>query len=208
MYFPAPPGDPNRADSDPKPPTRKLSPEEEADLRAVVGPNADHYLRIWSRILTGRGTNTGFNRIAFFFPFIWLVYRRMYRIAIVLFVISFAVGVVNVIVCVVVFGTIQTPVLVEVVESFFLASICGGYANHWYLSHVRRIVTDVRRDLESESAVHKALIARGGTNSNGARWMAVVWILLYALSFSGRIASREAQKPVPYDPAAIRTRSR
>src|SRR5262245_24730799 len=123
MFVPVPP---NPTPASPLPPPRPLAPEVEEDLRTVVGTNADYYLSCWRRVLTGRGTGAGFNRIAFFLPILWMVYRRMYQQALILFGLIFAVGLFQEIFFVVLLEFDRSPLIITIVEGFSVSVVCGS----------------------------------------------------------------------------------
>jgi hypothetical protein len=204
MFVPVPPGP---AQGQPTTPPVPLPREYELDLRAAVGPNADYFLRCWHPVLTNRGSSAGFSRIAFFLPFVWLVYRRMYRRALLLLLVFVALGAADTAVAMVLFGREKIPPLVVVVELVVAASLCGGYANGWYLQHARQLVTDARAQHDSSGAVREELAARGGTDPGSAFGLILVLVLLeFLFRFGGIGGSGDVPPPGPNPPAEIRAR--
>ena len=170
MFLPVPP----RPDPEAKPtgaPVPKALTQavadEEADLRAVVGPNADFYLASWRQAAAGRDGGFGFNRAAFFLSYFWLGYRRMYWPAVGLFAIMLAESLLEELVFCVLLGFERPPIILGLIVGFTLAVVCGACANRWYLAHVRQVISDVRRGNPDEPVDRAALRARGGTSFAG-----------------------------------------
>lgn len=180
MFAPVPP----RPASEPLPDVPPLAEVDERNLRAVVGPNADHFLRCWRRLLTGTGTETGFNRVAFFFPFVWLVYRRMYRRAMALFSALIVIGFLFAFLDLVIPSAENFERFLELALGFTFAVVCGGCGNRWYLTHVQGIIADVAREKKAGAAAQAALADRGGTDPVVALGVAVLMGALYILGYS------------------------
>lgn len=60
--------------------------EEENDWRNYLGEQADYYIPIWKKIQAGH--NIIFNAYAFFLGMFWMLHRKMYRVAIIVGIIS------------------------------------------------------------------------------------------------------------------------
>lgn len=206
MFVPVPP---SQAHEQPAVPPTPLAREDELDLRAAVGPNADHFLRCWHAILTNRGSSAGFSRIAFFLPFVWLVYRRMYRRALYLLMAFVALGLADTVFAMVVFGRAELPPLVVLLELVVAASLCGGYANVWYLRHVRQLIANARARHGSSAGAREELAARGGTDPGSAFGVILVLVLFeFLFRFNGVGGPDEVPPAGPNPPAEIRARHR
>src|SRR5687767_4013660 len=110
----------------------------ESDLRAVVGPRADRYLRKWAK-----GPFT-FNWAAFLLSGLWLPYRKMYRIAAIFYAAVILESLAEELIFVEWLGRPEVPRAVERGVTMALCVICGRFGNAWYESHVRRVVAEER----------------------------------------------------------------
>ncbi len=183
MYLPVPPRPDPDAEPDDAAAPKPVSADEVEDLRAVVGPNADFYLRFWRNAATGRDGGTGFNRAAFFLSYFWLGYRRMYGQAFVLFGVILAEIVFEEVVFCGLLGWANPPAVLTPVVGFTLAVVCGARANRWYLAHARRVIAEVRKENPPQPGDRDALAARGGVDFAGA--VAVVFLCFMAAFLIG-----------------------
>ncbi len=133
--------------------------EDQNELRAFVGPNADYYLPGWW------AKKWKWNWAAFFFGGWWIAYRKMYK-AFVIF-----------------FGIILTETSIELV--FFpnlaeligratyvvYAIVCGAFGNTWYYRKAKAVIADAHShgghpqwDPAGGPDVYGELRKRGGTS--------------------------------------------
>ena len=132
--------------------------EDQNELRAFVGPNADYYLPGWW------AKKWKWNWAAFFFGGWWIAYRKMYK-AFVIF-----------------FGIILTETSIELV--FFpnlaeligratyvvYAIVCGAFGNTWYYRKAKAVIADAHShggqqwDPAGVPDVYGELRKRGGTS--------------------------------------------
>jgi Protein of unknown function (DUF2628) len=134
----------------------------DAELRAVFGRRADYYLAQWHGTAQRRS-----NWAAFFFSALWLAFRRMYLLAVLLFGVVFAVSILEQ----PVFswlGHADVPRVVDRAVDLVLAITCGASGNRWYFAHVRRLVARTRALALPEEAHLHALVRRGGTRVSHA----------------------------------------
>ena len=160
---------------------------ETQELRAVIGSKADYYLRKWTTLLEGRGGNGGFNWAAFFFCGIWFSYRKMYKFTCIFFGIIIMASIAEELLFVGVLG-LETPTGLDDVISLVVAIVCGRSGNRWYLSHVRKVIADVRAEGLGDDAQLELLSQRGGTSlatSFGffVLFCAVMFVVLIAIEF-------------------------
>lgn len=60
---------------------------EEQLLQSLIGKNADYYMQKRSE-MAQKGTKISWNWAAFLFTFWWLIYRKVYRLGVVLFAVN------------------------------------------------------------------------------------------------------------------------
>jgi len=118
--------------------------EDEKELRAFVGDEADYYLGAWSE-----GRKVSFNWAAFLFSAPWLFYRKMYGVA-ALFLAA---------------GIGFAAVLHELVVTLGLALLCGFFGNKLYYWQARRVVRKACSGEPLEENRLKILARRGGTSA-------------------------------------------
>jgi hypothetical protein len=71
---------------------------DEVRYRAAVGPRADYYVPRFLSFDRPGASKASWHWPAFFVSFPWMLYRRMWRTALVVFLISIGVGIVEAIV--------------------------------------------------------------------------------------------------------------
>jgi hypothetical protein len=107
---------------------------------------------------------------------LWLLYRKMYVLATIYFAIilvgPIAVGVLFA-------GKAETIAALGQVVGGVGCLICGRNGNRWYLSHARKVVSDVRAQGLEEHAAVEMLSKRGGTS----QVLAVFFLLFTVIYF-------------------------
>lgn len=181
MFNPVPPSPSSRSAPPQDRPPAEAAPERDEDLKAVVGANADYYLRSWRPVLAGETTLAGFNRAAFFLGGFWLAYRRMYLGAVLFYGVLVAEVALELLVFCGILGLRQPPALLGMAVGFLTAVACGGFANGWYLSHVRKVIARTRAERLPPAEYRQALAARGGTDFLGAVGVVALCLLAAAL---------------------------
>jgi len=127
------------------------------EIMAFVGSGGDYYLRQWAHELEGQKGGLGFNWAAFWCPGYWLLYRKMYLLAMV---------------TTIVWGTVVLVLQPKGVEGLVLrcviAFICGSCGNAWYLFHARKVIARVRSLGLDEVDYLERLSMRGGASHTAA----------------------------------------
>jgi hypothetical protein len=159
------------------------------EVRAFVGgPSADYYLKAWGPALEGRGRAGGFNSAAFFLTGLWLPFRKMYGVALLVYGLLLAEIAVEYAVLRAVRGAEGEAAGVQAGMTCFvtlvLAVVAGAYGNAWYLAHARRVIAEVRAKGLPEERHLKALTRRGGTSLFSALALAGAFVLAQALLMS------------------------
>jgi MFS family permease len=160
----------------------------EQEFRAVVGSNSDYYLEDWQPALSGQSRASGFNVAAFFLFGLWLGYRKMYKAVFILFGIILAATVME---YVLFLGILKMQplffvmsALVWLVGALVVAIVAAVCSNGWYLSHVQRVIAEVRSQGLEEDAHLKALAARGGTSLGASLGLFSLFVVtIFAVSF-------------------------
>jgi hypothetical protein len=136
-----------------------MRPITEAELRTFVGPNAGYYLRRWQQPSGELAPSMGFNAAAFFLSFLWILYRRMYRVfwigVGVILLESFA----SQMVAERVLHIEAMPRSYDRLANFAASVIVGMFGNWWYFRHAERQIAAAREERADEAA----LAERGGT---------------------------------------------
>lgn len=123
--------------------------------RQLIGKNADHYLSKWNSFLQSGASDLSavvkqrsWNWSAFFVPYGWLIYRKMYGLAAI------------VVACILFsqfFGSLAYVV------AFGAGIIVALYANAWYFGSVHQKWLKIRTVKDAE-LVRRATSDQGGTN--------------------------------------------
>ena len=156
--YTAPPSAPGLTQSVPTESTEKQH------LRAFVGSKAEYYLQKWSPSVEHSGHSPGFNWAAFLLSGLWLPYRKMYRVATIFYGIIIVESIAEEALFVRILGQAETPAVLGRVVGLVAAAICGTYGNRWYLSHARKVISDVHAQGLEEHAAVEILSKRGGTS--------------------------------------------
>ena len=148
------------------------------EMTAFVGKNADYYLSRWTPLLEGENW-TAFNWAAFCFSGFWLPYRKMYKAAVIFFGIILLESILE--------GRLfggETNRERERVVGLVAAMVCGGYGNRWYLSHVKKVISQIRAQELPGNAFVDAISKRGGTSVGAAlAFLAGFVALLFVAGF-------------------------
>lgn len=133
---------------------------EYPDERATyIQKNVDKYLSKFDK-MNAKDSNTSWNWCAFLFTFSWIVYRKMYKLAVVvmliMFAVEFAVGSLSIFVD----GGKSADLLINVVSIGFSIAI-GILGNGWYQAKVNKLVEEGAELPAEEKQQH---YKKGGTN--------------------------------------------
>ena len=134
------------------------------ELRAFVGPNADYYLPKWLPLTPGSQATSSVNWAAFFLCGFWLPYRKMYRLACILYAIVLVESMFESLVFVTMLGEPAPPEWVNHVTTLLVAAVCGKFGNRWYLSHATKTISELRVEGLESADLWQRLSRRGGTN--------------------------------------------
>lgn len=139
------------------------------DIRAFVGPNAHYYIQQFSRFtITGREKFcVTWNWSCFCFTFIWLLYRKMYALAVISFVVFCIPGV-----------------------NILLHIGVGMIGNYLYYRHVKGEIIEIRATQSQQNYI-PVLQELGGVN----KWVitlavviGIIMAIMFAVFFSTMIA--------------------
>ena len=168
-----------------------MEPITEEEVKAFVGRKADYYCRKWSLALKGQGVGhdqvavaglmlsqprTDFNWAAFLLSGLWLPYRKMYVLTLVFFGVILAESVLEEVFFVGALGMPEPPAAVGRLVGLAAAIVCGCFGNRWYLSHARKVITEVRSQGLPEEEYLRILSKRGGTSLSAALGFFVLFI--------------------------------
>ncbi|MHC1675086.1 DUF2628 domain-containing protein [Stenotrophomonas maltophilia] len=130
---------------------------EMALYASVVGGNFPIYRQRWGLdqgVATGSGT---WHWPAFLLGLIWMMYRRMYRLAAMWAGLLLLISVVE--------TWLDVPDGLSLVITFALSITTGIFGNSWYLAHCQRLIAQARAVTGDDDArLRSELTARGGTS--------------------------------------------
>jgi len=143
---------------------------------------------MWTPVLRGWSGGTGFNWGAFFFSGLWLPYRKMYTAAFILWGIILVESILEELLFVGILVKQETPPGFDRIVGLVVGVVCGAYGNRWYLSHARRIISDIRSQGLPQDAVLRTIAERGGTNLPAAfgillLYIAAIFVVFFVLEF-------------------------
>lgn len=142
---------------------------------AVVGGNFPVYRQRW-RLDHGVADATGsWHWPAFLIGVIWMVYRRMYRLAAIWAGTLLFFSIAEVL--------LDVPEGVSAIMALVLNVTAAVYANRWYLAHCQREIARARALAGDDQArLLSELSARGDTNALGAAVVAIVVVVVMYLA--------------------------
>jgi hypothetical protein len=156
------------------------------EIQAFVGKNAPYYLRKWAYALeTGRPVRR-FNAAAFWLSGLWIPYRKMYRVLLIMFGVL-AVQIVGE-AAAVYFGLLsfdeRAMGLWDRLVGLAISIAIGTRGNDWYLSHTRRTVARIRALGLPEAEYHAELTRQGGKSLLAALCLFVCFLAaLFTVAF-------------------------
>ena len=106
----------------------------EREIRAFVGKNADYYLRKWPPPAEPYGQATGFNWAAFLLSGLWLPYRKMYRMSLLMYGVIVGEEVLEMIAVAVGWANDQSLGVIGRIVGLAFSIVCGSFGNSWYLA--------------------------------------------------------------------------
>lgn len=139
------------------------------EIRAFIGDNAHYYIQCFSRFTMSGSEKfcVTWNWSCFGFTFLWMLYRKMYALAVVTFVVFCIPGV-----------------------NILLHIGIGMIGNYLYYRHVKGKIIEIRAS-QSDQNFYPVLEETGGVN----RWVitigviiGIIMALLFALFFTTMIA--------------------
>jgi len=136
----------------------------EKEIRAFVGRNASYYLRKWPGGIDDSGRARGFNWAAFLLSGLWLPFRKMYRITVIVFGIFAVETILEEIAVAAGVASEQGLSAVGSLLGLVFSIICGMFGNAWYLAHAKREIARIRELGLDDDAYYEALARRGGTS--------------------------------------------
>jgi hypothetical protein len=152
----------------------------EREIELFVGSEAGYYLKAWRPRFEGT-VAFGFNPSAFLVSGVWLLYRKMYTIALTFVGVLFAATIVEVLSFVGGLGQKTVPFPVPYVipaVGWFVCAICG---NGWYFNHTMGAINKIRERGLRGAEYEKALAKKGGTSLGMALAITVALVLARVL---------------------------
>lgn len=126
---------------------KKLFDPSDKEVSEFLGSNQDYYFSQFNK-MKSLDKSTSWNWVAFFFPILWLAYRKMYVMAILTFVVSSILGsAMNA-----VFGL-----------NIALALLWGFFGNVKYLEYIENAFIEAEM-MDNKNSRASYLKSRGGTN--------------------------------------------
>lgn len=145
-------------------------PEQTA--RALVGPKADYYLTKWAN--TGSDEKMlGFNWPAFFLGPIWMLYRKMYRLAGMFIALIVAIELLERAIAFAMHSE-EFPQSIDRALGIGIAIVVARFATYWYLGETRRRY----QSLQANGALSDATASEAGGVSRFAVFLGVLGTVL------------------------------
>lgn len=133
---------------------------KKAELASLV-----YYLPKWRSYLEGRSGFVGFNWTAALFGWLWCLYRKMYKVAIAVFMLEYAVMIFVIVSAAVFFGErMFTETAVGYAAVPLVRIPLGFLANKFYLRRAVKMISTVRAQAGTVEERLAELRRRGGTS--------------------------------------------
>ena len=148
-------------------------------LEAFVGPNAAHYLLAWDAMQSRRWS---WNWSAFFFGEGWLLYRKMYLLAILFSLARLAVTPYLSSITLFSDSLLNQAIPLLFPYTMILNVVLGIYANHLYRIHAESKISAATVEFKPERRL-LAVQTRGGVSLPALLWMPVIAIVEHMVLF-------------------------
>ena len=135
-------------------------------MKIFVGKKYDLYVRKWARFAEKK---ISWNWPGFFLNVAWLIYRKMYRHAALLFAATLGVGFLE--------GVLDVPESVSQATNIAFGIVVGLQGNYWYKLHAEGKIKRIRESIVPHQ-VRDELARQGGTNLVGALTFSFLLLLL------------------------------
>ncbi len=143
---------------------------------AYFGRQAPYYMRQLQRRRTD--TPTQFNWAAFLLGFGWMIYRRMYLVALCAFILLSLEGMVESLVLYAIGVDERSMSGFNGAMGLLLGALLGALANRIYLWDARRSIREV---LAHHGHLHEAEVLARIARRGGTSWLAIIVLLVAAL---------------------------
>jgi uncharacterized membrane protein len=150
---------------------------KEEYYRAFFRESSDYYLEAVANVQAGRKFTI--NLAAFFLGILWLLYRKMYRVAGVVFVVTLIKSIVEQNIYRSASLSPQTIQYLQVISGIVVAVILCSIANYLYVLQANRIITETINTYREEEKIIEALHQKGGTSPMVAFLLFVMLIAAY-----------------------------
>ena len=152
----------------------ELAPEmasvEDEATAVFVGKNYQYYQKKWATAAVKKSP-LSWNWAAFFLGIIWMVYRKMYSLAAIVFAIL--------VLDVVIETYFPLPESLGRAVTWAVAALFGWFGNIWYKSHVDKKVKAINAAFAPEQ-VNIELAKQGGVNAPAAWTIGIILLILLA----------------------------
>ena len=142
-------------------------------LEAFVGPKAAHYLLAWDAMQERRWS---WNWSAFFFGEGWLLYRKMYLLAILFSLTRLALTPYLSSITLFSDSLLNQAIPLLFPYTMILNIVLGIYANHLYRSHAEKKISETIAELKPERRL-LGVQTRGGVSLLALLWIPVIAIV-------------------------------
>jgi hypothetical protein len=147
----------------------------EQEIHAFVGRSSDSYIRSWQPALSGMGPPRKFKAAAFWLSCLWVGYRKLYKVAAIIYGIILVETVLEIVIFEGVLGMQGAPGGLTGIVGILVALVCGTFGNSWYWTHTKQVIEEVRMMRLDEAEHLSELARRGGTSI----WTAVGLFAIY-----------------------------
>lgn len=150
----------------------------EQEIHAFVGRSSDSYIRYWQPALSGTGPPRKFKAAAFWLSCFWVGYRKMYKVAAIIYGIILVESILEIVIFEGVLGMPEAPGGLTAIVGLSVGLVSGTFGNSWYWSHTKQVIEDVRMMRLDEQEHLVELSRRGGTSIATAVGLFVLYMLV------------------------------
>lgn len=157
--------------------------EDQSQVEAFVGKNSDYYIQNWSQIVADGSNRLSWNWAAAIGGIVWMLYRKLYMTAGIVFVVVF----VDAWITVILQESQVLPIAVAIWDRFsyiLYMLVFGWWGNYWYFRRYQRIAELCEREMQSPTDSQVLFAEKGGTNmwAAGLFLLAIGAVLVWAYS--------------------------
>ncbi|MBI5729967.1 MAG: zinc-ribbon domain-containing protein [Ignavibacteriales bacterium] len=147
----------------------KIEKSEKPYYELFIQENASYYLSSWE-LIESTNSKYSWNWSAFLFTYFWLLYRKMYSTALIVFIVFFIADLIFL-------STVESRSLIMWIINLIMIGLFGGFGNYFYLTHTKKKLSTMIIEFSDEEQLEQHILKKGGISPLSA-WMPFIIIII------------------------------